>query len=620
MSPKLIKKEHQRRWVWVPILVLFYAAYLVGALQIHLPFLIAQWNEHALDQLERSAGYSKPDGFWNRRFQFDQFLNPSWTREFPNPQYLSACVCKDELIALLGNPVELSSPSPSECYRFNLKSNCWTRSPAPSGSCYVVADEEQFWFLPHFNQFSEWNRNRQPFVMNGRPHAAVRPAEDHNLFELIEFVNGHWRRANSYALIPARAAEFYCFQMGGATHSIVIDSGRQKIWHRFGLEMGTEEEALRFDAKIARVINITETNMYDLGWQQYQGPNDLKLDFLRQNWEVLSCRFVDDIPSLLFNIQGNPGDAKNGRFWCQFSDASSGSKLISAPFATRFGRQIAFGFYGFHFQNGLSPDGKAVLVFRDWFDGQMYLIGWDRDQFHLITQTGSPLNWLICTDSVLLYLFAIGIPMLVLMLLSSAYQFFSSPRHFLTSREDAVLASIGFRGISRMIDQVLFFIPLLISVALHPDAAIWWIKTVHSLNSARVEFARISIRNWLLNFQNPAQKGSEFVWTLFSMPFVWWLFVPAILILVGQIIWQGQSGLTIGKWLCGIKVVRTTLRPCGLSRSLLREILLVVDSLCLLSWIPGVLTILMTARCQRSGDFCADTIVISSIAPRNDRL
>jgi uncharacterized RDD family membrane protein YckC len=50
------------------------------------------------------------------------------------------------------------------------------------------------------------------------------------------------------------------------------------------------------------------------------------------------------------------------------------------------------------------------------------------------------------------------------------------------------------------------------------------------------------------------------------------------LMMAVQILWQARTGRTIGKWICGIEVLRTTLRPCGLTRSLLREILLVVDA------------------------------------------
>jgi uncharacterized RDD family membrane protein YckC len=75
-------------------------------------------------------------------------------------------------------------------------------------------------------------------------------------------------------------------------------------------------------------------------------------------------------------------------------------------------------------------------------------------------------------------------------------------------------------------------------------------------------------------------------------------------------LWQAWSGRTLDKWLLGIRVVRTTLRPCGLARSILREFLLLADSTMYLSWVPGVISIVVTQRAQRIGDYLSDTIVI----------
>jgi uncharacterized RDD family membrane protein YckC len=73
---------------------------------------------------------------------------------------------------------------------------------------------------------------------------------------------------------------------------------------------------------------------------------------------------------------------------------------------------------------------------------------------------------------------------------------------------------------------------------------------------------------------------------------------------------QGRYAVTPGKWLCGLRIVRTTLKPCGFARSLLRELLLCIDSLNLISWSPGILFIAFTENRQRFGDLIADTIVI----------
>ncbi len=83
-----------------------------------------------------------------------------------------------------------------------------------------------------------------------------------------------------------------------------------------------------------------------------------------------------------------------------------------------------------------------------------------------------------------------------------------------------------------------------------------------------------------------------------------------VLFAMATAITQGRLGLTLGKWICGIRVVRTTLRPSGFARSLLRELLMCVDTFNLLSPIPAVVAVLMSSKRQRIGDLWADTIVI----------
>ncbi len=81
---------------------------------------------------------------------------------------------------------------------------------------------------------------------------------------------------------------------------------------------------------------------------------------------------------------------------------------------------------------------------------------------------------------------------------------------------------------------------------------------------------------------------------------------------------QGRWGWTPGKWICGLRIVRTTLRPFGLLRSLLRVLLLYVDAILLAYPIPGVAAILLSENRQRLGDMAADTIVIVAVRCRED--
>jgi len=57
--------------------------------------------------------------------------------------------------------------------------------------------------------------------------------------------------------------------------------------------------------------------------------------------------------------------------------------------------------------------------------------------------------------------------------------------------------------------------------------------------------------------------------------------------IASQAIWS----ITPGKWLCRLRTVRSTLRPCGFAASLTREILLFVETAYGLWWVPDVISI-----------------------------
>jgi uncharacterized RDD family membrane protein YckC len=98
-----------------------------------------------------------------------------------------------------------------------------------------------------------------------------------------------------------------------------------------------------------------------------------------------------------------------------------------------------------------------------------------------------------------------------------------------------------------------------------------------------------------------------------------WL-VGLLLMLVGidtiLVIWflklyvEGRTGATPGKWLMSLRTVRTTLRPCGFARCLLRDLFLWVDLLGCLTPIPALISLSRSSICQRWGDRVADTIVV----------
>lgn len=80
--------------------------------------------------------------------------------------------------------------------------------------------------------------------------------------------------------------------------------------------------------------------------------------------------------------------------------------------------------------------------------------------------------------------------------------------------------------------------------------------------------------------------------------------------LVGLSISEGLWGVSPGKWLLGLRVFGTTLKPCGFFRAALREIFMLIDGFICCSWLPGVFAMTLTSCRQRLGDLISDTIVV----------
>lgn len=93
----------------------------------------------------------------------------------------------------------------------------------------------------------------------------------------------------------------------------------------------------------------------------------------------------------------------------------------------------------------------------------------------------------------------------------------------------------------------------------------------------------------------------------------WFIFDPLCLIFLGimalYMVALESVGLTLGKWLLGIRVVSLDGSPPGIRRSLIRNALRVVDSLPTLN-ILGVILIQRSPDHARFGDRIAETRVV----------
>lgn len=158
-------------------------------------------------------------------------------------------------------------------------------------------------------------------------------------------------------------------------------------------------------------------------------------------------------------------------------------------------------------------------------------------------------------------------------------------RRFSFGHHTVKLASIARRGVARVIDTQLFGLPGIIVTL-----ACWRHGDIEG------EFERLT---------STVGFSTLLVWGL-------GLFLLAFLYLIGAVLFfgtlEGVWGTSPGKWLLGLRVVRTTFQPIGLFRGLIRQFLLVIDGQ--LSYFVAILMAACLSKSQRLGDLCADSIVV----------
>lgn len=185
-----------------------------------------------------------------------------------------------------------------------------------------------------------------------------------------------------------------------------------------------------------------------------------------------------------------------------------------------------------------------------------------------------------------LLILAMSLSHLMSVYLGSQYQF------GMTTVE---LASVTRRGIARLIDLMVFWLPNY---------------------GLTVAFGMGSQEQVAENMDNLFDSGMgglmvRLVWLVLS--FV----ISGLLFLIINSVLQGRWGITLGKWICGIRTVRSTLRPCGFFRALFRELLILADTLFGTTMIPVTIVMALSNNRERIGDLMADTIVIR--APKPDQ-
>ena len=148
--------------------------------------------------------------------------------------------------------------------------------------------------------------------------------------------------------------------------------------------------------------------------------------------------------------------------------------------------------------------------------------------------------------------------------------FLSPPGRVIEAGHDSVaLAPIPRRAIAHSLDMALVLLPMVLY-------DVWIVSTADPVALSKELWQQerqvmiIPQNNWSSNYNLLILNNTRhFIaawqamqWSLLCSMGVWFAFAAC----------EGARGITPGKWLCRLRTLSTTLRPCGLLRVLVRDV------------------------------------------------
>ena len=524
-------------------------------------------------------------------------------------RYLSGAICGGELIVLMDTiPMDRDIDWSNETFsvdeiRCNLRSGEVSVVPALLGVRHVVSDGTRLWRLPDYAGL------RHPFVWRGRP---VGLNDSHRGHPLLECFEGKWKESDEYLLAPWGYSVVPATSPQAESNSLPLLKfirNQRNVFYHEGISTGTSEQAIDLQRQTSR----NDKGQPAAGWKETDfDPADFPV--LHRPSNLASCVigiWIETSKVCAVKASYDLNSTVNFEFHWSSAKEHTTSQQIRSPIPWgRIGASSVNSISNAGWINTLTTSsGEVYFVSFDGQDGRIHVLNWKNGQLRLVAQRRSPLVWNLCQQVMGVACYSILIPTIVLGLFAWMIQMTEPRRTVVYGITTLTVASVFRRGIARSIDLSILLFILLASVVLHPDVTGWWFALKEKWAKV-VSVSDIASAPSSVTFRRFFVDLGCFYGELISIPSIAWLFIAGILIMAVQIVWQAQTGQTLGKWICGVRVLRSTLRPCGLARSLLREILLVVDGVLMLCWVPGVISIVVTRQWQRIGDLLADTVVV----------
>ncbi len=186
----------------------------------------------------------------------------------------------------------------------------------------------------------------------------------------------------------------------------------------------------------------------------------------------------------------------------------------------------------------------------------------------------------------------------------------------------ATHGAVPRRAVARGVDLALILLPMVLySASLISTADP--VAVAHELSRLETQVRSIPHNNVQGNYNMLIRNNWPYYFSAYAT--MQWSLLGSLAVWFALVAVEGAWGVTPGKWLCGLRTLRTTLRPCGLARTILRDALVWLDIPLLLTPIPAAISCVLSPYRQRWGDRFADTVVVEAeslregVAARDER-
>ncbi len=189
--------------------------------------------------------------------------------------------------------------------------------------------------------------------------------------------------------------------------------------------------------------------------------------------------------------------------------------------------------------------------------------------------------------------------------------------HYQFGMDRVSLASAWRRAFAWGIDAMLIIGLLLLADGRTLGVLFDWTKSTEEISRSLLQYEK-NISNDLPSNDILATTINVIGNQVIITPFHFACLIVLAVVFVGlKVTTERLVGTTPGKWLFGIRALTSTLRPCGLAQTMVRETLCCIEFPLLITPIPAVIAMILSQCRQRLGDRFADTIVVNSHSLRD---